>query len=69
MSTVRFRRPPRVPRPVVPDDDVDLQPPPELARGGMQNFWFTALPALSGLVGLVATFTTRRALASPVSAP
>ena len=49
MSTVRFRRPPRAQRPVVPDDDVELQPPPELARGNLQNFWFTALPALSGL--------------------
>ena len=34
---------------MVPADDVELQAPPELARGGMQNFWFTALPALSGL--------------------
>ena len=49
MSTLRFRRPPRAPRPAVPADDVELQAPPELARGGMQNFWFTALPALSGL--------------------
>jgi DNA segregation ATPase FtsK/SpoIIIE, S-DNA-T family len=49
MSTLRFRRPPRAPRPAVPADDVELQSPPELARGGMQNFWFTALPALSGL--------------------
>src|SRR6185437_5616377 len=49
MSTLRFRRRPRVPRPAVPADDVELQAPPELARGGMQNFWFTALPALSGL--------------------
>ena len=49
MSTVRFRRPPRAPRPVVPGDDVALQPPPELARGSLGNVWFTALPALSGL--------------------
>ena len=49
MTTVRFRRPPRATRPVVPGDEVALQPPPELVRGGMQNFWFTALPALSGL--------------------
>ena len=49
MSTVRFRRPPRVPRPVVPGDDVALQPPPELTRGSLGNVWFTALPALSGL--------------------
>jgi S-DNA-T family DNA segregation ATPase FtsK/SpoIIIE len=33
----------------VPGDDVELQAPPELVRGGMQNFWYTALPALSGL--------------------
>ena len=49
MSTVRLRRAARVPRPVVPEDDVVLQPPPELPRGGSSNIWFTALPALSGL--------------------
>ena len=46
MSTVRVRRPPRVPPPVVPDDEVVLQAPPELQRGNMFNVWFTALPAL-----------------------
>jgi DNA segregation ATPase FtsK/SpoIIIE, S-DNA-T family len=49
MSTVRVRRPPRVPPPVVPDDEVVLQAPPELQRGNAFNVWFTALPALSGL--------------------
>jgi S-DNA-T family DNA segregation ATPase FtsK/SpoIIIE len=49
MSTVRLRRMVRAPRPAVPDDDLELQPPPELARGNLSNVWFTALPALSGL--------------------
>jgi S-DNA-T family DNA segregation ATPase FtsK/SpoIIIE len=34
---------------VVPEDDLQLQPPPELARGNLGNIWYTALPALSGL--------------------
>lgn len=49
MSTVRLRRPVRAPRPVVLGDDLELQPPPELARANFFNVWFTALPALSGL--------------------
>ncbi|HWM58063.1 MAG TPA: type VII secretion protein EccCa [Pseudonocardia sp.] len=49
MSTVRLRRPARAPLPVVPADEVVLQPPPELARGNLGNVWFTALPALAGL--------------------
>jgi len=34
---------------VVPRDDLQLQPPPELARGDLTHIWFTALPALSAL--------------------
>ena len=49
MSTVRLRRPSRVPPPAVPVDEVALQPPPELARGGLSNVWMTALPAMAGL--------------------
>ena len=49
MSTVRLRRAARAPRPAVPDDEVVLQAPPELNRGGSYNVWMTALPALAGL--------------------
>lgn len=49
MATMRLRRPVRAPRPVVLDDDLELQPPPELSRASFANVWFTALPALSGL--------------------
>ncbi|MFB9239661.1 type VII secretion protein EccCa [Plantactinospora siamensis] len=49
MPTTAFRRPPRVPRPSVPEGEVLLQPPPELTRADSGNVWLTALPALSGL--------------------
>jgi S-DNA-T family DNA segregation ATPase FtsK/SpoIIIE len=49
LSTVRLRRPTRAPRPVVPGDDLVLQPPSELTRHTLGNLWFVALPALSGL--------------------
>ncbi|WP_426512635.1 type VII secretion protein EccCa [Dactylosporangium sp. McL0621] len=49
MPTTAFRRPPRVPRPSVPEGEVLLQPPPEVHRADSGNVWLTALPALSGL--------------------
>lgn len=49
MSTTLFRRPPRTPRPAVPENVVALQPPPELVKVDTGNTWLTALPALSGL--------------------
>ncbi|MFW6725083.1 type VII secretion protein EccCa [Streptomyces sp. MAR4 CNY-716] len=58
--TGHFRRPPRIPRPVVPEQELVLQAPPQLPQPEDANAWMTALPALSGLGSVLYMITMGR---------
>lgn len=55
MSVVTVKRPPRAYPPVVPDEPVELVTPPELPRGGGDDWMMSLLPLL-GMGGSAAFF-------------
>ncbi|WP_354640484.1 type VII secretion protein EccCa [Kitasatospora camelliae] len=55
MSVVTVKRPPRVHPPAVPDQPVELVPPPELPRTGAEDWMMSLLPLL-GMGGSAAFF-------------
>ncbi|MDR3032773.1 MAG: hypothetical protein LBV78_06645, partial [Kitasatospora sp.] len=46
MSTVTVKRPPRAFPPAVSEEPVELVPPPELPRGGGEDWLMTLMPML-----------------------
>lgn len=58
--TTVFRRPPRAARPVVPEEELVLQAPPEIPQPEDGNVWMVALPALSGLGSVLYMLTMGR---------
>ncbi|ONK16065.1 type VII secretion protein EccCa [Streptomyces sp. MP131-18] len=59
-TTVLFRRPPRAAQPVVPDQELVVQAPPQLPQPEDANSWMMALPALSGLGSVMYMLTMGR---------
>ncbi|TDC13079.1 type VII secretion protein EccC, partial [Streptomyces sp. 8K308] len=58
--TTVFRRPPRAAQPVLPDQQVVVQAPPQLPQPEDANAWMMALPALSGLGSVMYMLTMGR---------
>ncbi|WP_103503303.1 type VII secretion protein EccCa [Streptomyces sp. SM14] len=58
--TTVFRRPQRVARPAVPQDELVLKAPPELPEPEDANVWMVALPAVSGLGSVLYMLTMDR---------
>ncbi|KWW99716.1 secretion protein EccC [Carbonactinospora thermoautotrophica] len=64
MSVTIVKRPPRVPPPTVPSEEIVLQPPPELPRMGDRGSWLmNALPMVGGLASVGVMFTGQRNVA------